>query len=308
MAIYLDDCTLLHYTETAYSKRHATETTGAHMYQTIYKRFAENLLAMCTHRGSIAEVCRGTGINRQQFNKYLSGQHLPSAAVLAKLASYFGIQEIEFFTGHAPVAAEANTAEQQAMPAWGNPARSMGLEAGLYSIYAAWPQDPTKIMCGTIYVHPDSPVSRFTRILRLTSYRRMNRFPYRSRIDGTVLQAGTKVSMMAYRQEEPSDVMINFAFDTANRLTNGMWPVLLLLFLPTGLPAVTRVILTKEKPEVKLRACLKRNGIFSSDEPGLPSDVSRYLLTGNAPNAQTMFCIDALEGWRAASSSAAPKT
>jgi transcriptional regulator with XRE-family HTH domain len=47
---------------------------------------------------SIAEVCRGIGMNRQQFNKYLGGQALPNARTLKRLCDYFEIEETALFS------------------------------------------------------------------------------------------------------------------------------------------------------------------------------------------------------------------
>ena len=52
---------------------------------------AANLRTLCDRHGSVAAVCRKINVNRQQFNKYLSGTHLPSAANLRIIANYFGL-------------------------------------------------------------------------------------------------------------------------------------------------------------------------------------------------------------------------
>ena len=52
---------------------------------------ASNLRYLCGLRKSISEVCRSIGINRQQFNKYLSGTTTPSAFNLGRISSYFGL-------------------------------------------------------------------------------------------------------------------------------------------------------------------------------------------------------------------------
>ena len=44
-------------------------------------------------RGTIAEACKDTGINRQQFNKYLAGQILPGVRTMRKICSYLGVTE-----------------------------------------------------------------------------------------------------------------------------------------------------------------------------------------------------------------------
>ena len=59
--------------------------------------FAFNLARLCKRAASIAAVCRGTQINRQQFNRYLAGQSIPSAANRLKICRYFNISESELF-------------------------------------------------------------------------------------------------------------------------------------------------------------------------------------------------------------------
>ncbi|MFZ9199480.1 MAG: helix-turn-helix domain-containing protein [Paracoccaceae bacterium] len=56
---------------------------------------SENLKFLCGHYPSIAHVCRKVGINRQQFNKYLSGQMRPSRASMRKICDFFGVNEAE---------------------------------------------------------------------------------------------------------------------------------------------------------------------------------------------------------------------
>ncbi|ACE94865.1 UNVERIFIED_ORG: transcriptional regulator with XRE-family HTH domain [Rhizobium esperanzae] len=53
--------------------------------------FAANLRTLCDRQGSVAAVCRKIKVNRQQFNKYLSGAHLPAAANMRIIANYFGL-------------------------------------------------------------------------------------------------------------------------------------------------------------------------------------------------------------------------
>jgi transcriptional regulator with XRE-family HTH domain len=52
---------------------------------------AENLRTLCDRHGSVAAVCRKINVNRQQFNKYLSGAHVPSTPNIRIIANYFGL-------------------------------------------------------------------------------------------------------------------------------------------------------------------------------------------------------------------------
>lgn len=73
-------------------------TSGMGKMMGVHKIFSENLRSCCDRMGSIAEVCKRTGINRQQFNRYLSGKNLPNRNTLNRLTSVLGIEEIELFT------------------------------------------------------------------------------------------------------------------------------------------------------------------------------------------------------------------
>lgn len=56
---------------------------------------AENLRLLVGYYPSIAEVCRRIGLNRQQFNKYLSGQTRPARHSLRRICDFFGVEDYE---------------------------------------------------------------------------------------------------------------------------------------------------------------------------------------------------------------------
>lgn len=62
--------------------------------------FARNLSYLCGYYPSIAEVCRRLHVNRQQFNKYLSGQVRPSRHNMRRICDFFGVTESEVMLEH----------------------------------------------------------------------------------------------------------------------------------------------------------------------------------------------------------------
>jgi transcriptional regulator with XRE-family HTH domain len=62
--------------------------------------FAQNLKLLCGYGKSITDICLNAGINRPQFNKYLSGKRQPSLQTLRKICDYFGIDDHEIFLDH----------------------------------------------------------------------------------------------------------------------------------------------------------------------------------------------------------------
>lgn len=69
----------------------------------LYKFFATNLRSKVAEHGSIADVCRGLGINRQQFNKYMSGSSIPNAITLRKICIFLKVEERELFSNETEV-------------------------------------------------------------------------------------------------------------------------------------------------------------------------------------------------------------
>lgn len=66
----------------------------------MHQDLAQNLRLLCSYYKSIAEVCRRLGINRPQFNRYLGGQHKPSANTLRRICEFFGVDEQEILLPH----------------------------------------------------------------------------------------------------------------------------------------------------------------------------------------------------------------
>ena len=59
--------------------------------------YSANLTWLASEAPSISRLCAEIGINRQQFNKYISGKHLPSRRNLARIAKHFVVSEKDMF-------------------------------------------------------------------------------------------------------------------------------------------------------------------------------------------------------------------
>ncbi len=55
------------------------------------KMFGENLRILAKTYPSVSQLCRELGINRTQFNRYLSGESFPRPDVLHRICSFFGV-------------------------------------------------------------------------------------------------------------------------------------------------------------------------------------------------------------------------
>ncbi len=146
----------------------------------IHKIFAVNLRQACTRFASIADVCRKTGINRQQFNRYLSGQNLPNPRTMKRLCKFLGVDEsLLFVSGEStarPASDEPHTLGTMA-EAWAanglvnfdrllEGTRRSGnsdLPSGYYYCYAAVPDEPEFCVRMLLQIRNEGGVSHFCR-------------------------------------------------------------------------------------------------------------------------------------------------
>ena len=75
------------------------------------KTISTNIGRLTRARGNISTVCRRLGINRQQFNKYLSGQHVPSQVNLNAICDYFGVRFSDLISPDMEIPEHANPAD-----------------------------------------------------------------------------------------------------------------------------------------------------------------------------------------------------
>jgi hypothetical protein len=59
------------------------------------QNYSANLRLLCSYYGPITRVSKGIGINRQQFNKYLSGISLPAQHNHRRICDFFGVDSHE---------------------------------------------------------------------------------------------------------------------------------------------------------------------------------------------------------------------
>ncbi len=59
----------------------------------IRRDFSKNLRYLCERYRSITDVSRSIGVNRQQFNKYLTGPTIPSPRTMARICAFFDVDE-----------------------------------------------------------------------------------------------------------------------------------------------------------------------------------------------------------------------
>lgn len=125
--------------------------------------FSQNLRWLCAEAGPIAQTCRGIGINRQQFNRYLNGGGMPSAHNLRRIEKYFSLTEDAIFAPHAEfrsaqAAQTPQSAKAQLQPfnqLFQNQARPLRRFLGVYHAYYCTPTWPGQILRSLIQLRAE---------------------------------------------------------------------------------------------------------------------------------------------------------
>ena len=162
---------------------------------------AMNLRRLCEREPSISSVCRALGINRQQFNNYLSARNLPNETVVGQICEYFCIEPYELFLPENHASRDRD---------WDSPLhrftdeiiRSSGTsdalpDVGSYFVYFDAPFDPTSLVRSYMEVTNEHGIPTFVRITRIPDNASPNGTPW-SRHEGIVHGEGLSTYWSGY--------------------------------------------------------------------------------------------------------------
>lgn len=144
---------------------------------TIRENIAANLRELCAQRASIAQACREAGINRQQFNRYITGVAVPNRSNLQKICKYFGITETQLFR------APEENADRNSLSAltsvkefnWPriienlNSISQASIDDGSYFVYFRMPSTDGTIARSVMFVRTDGVHKTFRRITNIAA-------------------------------------------------------------------------------------------------------------------------------------------
>lgn len=262
---------------------------------------AENLRYLCSLQRSTSEVCRSIGINRQQFNKYLSGAATPSSFNLARISAYFGLAGDEL---RRPGLAARRIA-LPAIPKPSVPAPCM-LEAaiavlaesdsislrpyvGFYFRYNYAFDGSGRIVRGLFRISEQDGLF-LTRLVERVQHRSNGSTKLTTlKYDGVLIALSGCLFNVEYERLMRSCVG-HAAFPRIMRPGQRFLAGLQSSFSSsTGHPAASRVVLERVPPGIGLRAMLQQCGTFHRKEGGIDPDVIE--LIDNRVTCETdIFC------------------
>jgi transcriptional regulator with XRE-family HTH domain len=247
--------------------------------------FCSNLRLACSFHPSIAEVCRSLGVNRAQFNKYLSGATRPSAHMLQRLCDFFGVEPHEIVLPQHRFAQllSVKPARSTPLPA---PAYAAHLERlqrqsrdgldkylGHYFEYYYSMAFPGWVLRSLFYLYRHQDAVYYRRIERLSQIGR-RASGYRCRYLGVALHLNERIFLLDYESLTRNEMTETILYPTYKSRVN------YLTGLKIGVsaadrrePACARVVLEALGPRIDLRAVLRQCGLLRPHDDSIASDV-----------------------------------
>lgn len=175
----------------------------------IRKIFSANLKGLIKTAPSIAQICRQTAINRQQFNRYISGETLPSEQNRSKIARYFKISEAVLFRE----TSTRNARDGACDPFFDRLNAAFDtlqdhISDGRYYFYLPSPGAGQHCLRGLFILARNGEQLRVDGIICASSLAEPTRFNSMSRFSGLARELDGHVMILTSFSEKPGDLML----------------------------------------------------------------------------------------------------
>lgn len=248
------------------------------------QNFSENLRCICAESGSIAQVCREIGINRQQFNRYLNGAGMPSAHNLRRIARHFGLTDADLFAD--PNEFVSRHIQNQKRPA-GKPvelltgpfrdqSQSLKRYLGFYHSHFQTPSWDGMIMRSLIWMFEKDGYVMTRSIERVTA--RDGSVKQKSRYEGLATQRGNRVYVVEHELARDGSVVETILTPSHRQqvmFLRGM--TIGVAWRPHMTPYASRAIWKRIGSATSLRDALKACGAYPIDSRRIDPTIRSFL-------------------------------
>ena len=248
---------------------------------------ARNLQYLSSHYRSVAEVCRRIGINRQQFNKYLSGATKPSIHNLNRIADFFGVDESEILLPHdafvkivlrRPAAMDLPDPVRLFLhglrPTLANSVTALERYCGFYHAYFQSPAWPNGILRSLYAISTDGSLTYVKSVERLAWAHRADREPFVHKYQGLALLDGNRL-YLAESQPQLTSIYSMTILYPSNRsriqTLNG-----LVTSVTGGVsrkPFASRIVFERLGDKTDFREALGKCGVYRPDSEAIDPDI-----------------------------------
>ncbi len=242
----------------------------------IHSTFAANLRGKCYEHGTIADICRGIGMNRQQFNKYLAGTSIPNAVTLRKICGFLGVEEQSLFMSarvisgqnmFSAVSAKRRPFELETLNREHYDANVEDFPCGYYHTYMPLPSVPDFLVRSLLYVFQTGRQKEFVRLTRFPSFDRNSKSTNRGRHKGIVFANNSEIYFLGFNRYPPfqcSFMSLVRGYRSSNDFYEGS-----VITNSLNAPLSTRVYISVASPFTTNRQKIENLGHIHADQTGL---------------------------------------
>ena len=254
--------------------------------------FSDNLRTLCAEHGSVAQICRAIGINRQQFNRYLSGKSMPSAHNLRRIARHFSIPEAELF---APAGefydqivggtqgSSHNPAERFVDP-FRDQNRNLKRYLGFYHAYFCTPSWDGVIFCSLVRVsEKDGFIQSRTLEIATAPDQSVRQI---SRYHGLVTLRGNRIFITEHEQAREGSVAQTILFSAHRQQLKYLRGMTMgVAWRPYPRPYAAKAIWKRIEERVTAREAINACGVYPLQSPRIDPTVRKYLITPDSADS-----------------------
>lgn len=260
------------------------------------ENLTQNLTEVVGRAPSVADFCRRVGINRQQFNKYLAGTHLPSPRTMLKIAEVCGIGAGDFMLAPAEFleriqrADRGERAEASTAAAASHDTHFGTLEAfarsslaglkpflGAYFRYHHSSIFPGKVIRAVTVIYPSVDIVRYVTVefMPESDENQSYRFSYR----GVCYLMGSRIFMADYEHRQLNEMTSTILMPQFRTPIRYMFGLLTGIAANAyGQPFSTRVAFERKSDDGVIRkAMIRQASMLLPGDPQIPGNVRRYL-------------------------------
>jgi hypothetical protein len=260
--------------------------------------FAANLRYLCDQRGSVSHVCRRAKINRQQFNKYLSGRHLPSPANVRVIADHFGLTPELMFSEHQEFRALidgnffdtfSRLRQQPQVQHFlstlmgSSPESAQEALVGVYDRYHYSSIYPRKILKAAYCIYRGPDLLQHTYVERFPSYDTPGQTAYTFKYHGFVAPIEGRIFTVDFESAQRNEMtfgILSVVQRNSKRFMCGITSGIAATMFRQ--PFSTRVALHFRHPGILTKDDLRNATTLDMNDPTIPREVREYL--GDKPD------------------------
>lgn len=262
--------------------------------------FAANLRQACSTRASISLICREIGLNRQQFNRYINGQALPSAHNRLRIARMFAIEPEDFdlprdeFRKLLAPSIKRESPSNILLDAYPGDIAVLERYLGFYQTYHLSMSWPGKVVCACAHLKERDGRVVITTLERISD--KASGISLRSRYVGLVAYRRNRIFIAERTSGEHTTFgqTVLMPFEIHQRLyLRGI--TMGISWRTENMPYASRMIWRYFGHDVDRRSLLSRCGLRKLEDGTLPEPVIRYL-TSSGSKVVTISAIAEKQG------------